>query len=184
MKVGAKNHTQVIVLLALLALAAIITYRGFFGSSPAPIATATPASQTAGKQPLLNSLDPSLRMDLLRASADVTYKGTGRNIFKAEPDLPPAPKVIAPAFVGPPKPPAPPPITLKFYGFASQKGEPKRIFLAEGDDIFIAKEGDIVDRHYKIDSIGANSVEVEDVLDNNHQTLYLSNEATSPGGPS
>jgi hypothetical protein len=47
------------------------------------------------------------------------------------------------------------------------------VFLSKGDDIFIAKEGQIIDRRYKIIKIGANSVEVEDVLTNNRQTLPL-----------
>ena len=70
-------------------------------------------------------------------------------------------------------PPPPPPIDLKFYGFASRKDGYKRIFLSKGEDIFIAKEGDIVDRRYKIVRIGQNSVDVEDVLTNNRQTLPL-----------
>jgi hypothetical protein len=72
-------------------------------------------------------------------------------------------------------PPPPPPIPLKFYGFASRKDGNKRIFLSKGEDIFVAKEGDIVDRRYKIVHIGTNSVEVQDVLTNYPpQTLPLS----------
>ena len=71
-------------------------------------------------------------------------------------------------------PPPPPPIDLKFYGFAGPKGGSKRIFLLKGEDIFLAKEGDIVDRRYKIMHISPNSVEVQDVLTNNTQTLPLS----------
>ncbi len=37
----------------------------------------------------------------------------------------------------------------------------------------MAKEGDIVNRRYKILKINNNSVDVEDVLTNNRQTLYL-----------
>jgi hypothetical protein len=47
------------------------------------------------------------------------------------------------------------------------------VFLSKGDDIFIAKEGQIIDRRYKIIKIGPNSIEVEDVLTNNRQTLPL-----------
>ena len=49
----------------------------------------------------------------------------------------------------------------------------KRYFSAHGEDIFVAKEGDIVNRRYKILKINNNSVDVEDVLTNNRQTLYL-----------
>jgi hypothetical protein len=73
-----------------------------------------------------------------------------------------------------PPPPPPPPINLKFYGFAGPKNGSKRIFLLKGEDIFVAREGDIVDRRYRIVRIGPNSVDVEDVLTNNKQTLPLS----------
>ena len=70
-------------------------------------------------------------------------------------------------------PPPPPPINLKFFGFANKPGEPKRIFLSQGEDVFIAGEGDIVDRRYRILHISPVSVEVEDVLNNNRQTIPL-----------
>jgi hypothetical protein len=62
---------------------------------------------------------------------------------------------------------------LKFYGFASKPGEAKRIFLSQGEDLFIAAEGDIVDRRYRVLRISPVSVEVEDVLNNNRQSLPL-----------
>jgi hypothetical protein len=64
----------------------------------------------------------------------------------------------------PPPVAAPPPIPLKFFGFASHPGEPKRIFLSKGDDVFIAGEGEIVDRRYKVVRISPNSVEIQDVV--------------------
>ena len=73
----------------------------------------------------------------------------------------------------PPPPPPPPPILLKFFGFANKPGEPRKIFLSQGEDVFIAGEGDIVDRRYRILHIGPGSVEVEDVLNNNRQTIPL-----------
>ncbi len=48
------------------------------------------------------------------------------------------------------------------------------MFLTQGDDIFVAAEGDIVNRRYKVMRINANSVEIEDVLGNNRQTIPLS----------
>jgi hypothetical protein len=142
------------------------------GISPAPSKPAKPGTKKSGPVLLAESLDPTLRLDLLKSSEDVSYKGLGRDIFQNQPEPIPQPQkpVIDP---GPPPPPPPPPIPLKFYGFSGSKSGPKQVFLSKGDDIFIAKEGQVVDRRYKILKIGANSIEVEDVLTNNRQTLPL-----------
>jgi hypothetical protein len=63
-----------------------------------------------------------------------------------------------------PAPPPPPPIPLKFFGFASRPGEPKKVFLIKGDDTFIAGEGEIVDRRYKVVKISPTSVDIQDVV--------------------
>lgn len=73
----------------------------------------------------------------------------------------------------PPPPPPPPAITLKYFGFANKPGEPKKAFLSQGEDIFIAVEGEIVNRRYKVIRIGPASVEIEDVLYNNRQSIPL-----------
>jgi hypothetical protein len=70
-------------------------------------------------------------------------------------------------------PPPPPPILLKFYGFASKAGEPRKVFLSKDGDVFIAGEGDIIDRRYRVLRITPVSVEVEDVLSNNRQSIPL-----------
>jgi hypothetical protein len=112
----------------------------------------------------------------LRASEEIKYTGRGRNIFQAQIDIP---KVVANPVkqpqvqLPPPGPPPPPPIPLKFFGFASKPGETKRIFLSQGEDVFIAGEGDIVNRRYKVVRIGPSSVEIEDVLNNNRQSIPL-----------
>ena len=72
----------------------------------------------------------------------------------------------------PPIPP-PPPITLKFFGFANRPGETKKVFLSQGEDVFIAAEGDIVDRRYRVVHISPTAVDVEDVINNNRQSLPL-----------
>jgi hypothetical protein len=79
---------------------------------------------------------------------------------------------------GPPPPPPPPPITLKYYGYTAQRADGhKRAFFLDGDDIFVAAEGDLVKRRYKIVRIGVNSVVVEDTQFNNTQTLALAEES-------
>jgi hypothetical protein len=193
-KIGTENRTKTIVAAVLLIIAAFLVVRAFTGGrdEPAPTSSAAvrPLPGTATAKPkqgaktarrpqalLAQTLDPTLRFDLLKSSEDVTYKGPGRDIFRSQPEEAPIPKPLPPdkqpAVVQ--APPPPPPIPLKFYGFASRKDGNKRIFLSKGEDIFVAKEGDIVDRHYKIVHIGPNSVEVQDVLTNYPpQTLPLS----------
>ena len=73
----------------------------------------------------------------------------------------------------PPFIPPPPPITLKFFGFENEPGEPRKVFLSQGEDVFIAGEGEIVNRRYRVLHIGQNSVEMEDVLNNNRQNIPL-----------
>jgi hypothetical protein len=146
-----------------------------------PVAPTTNSTKiNRGNKPVKTerSLDPTLRLDLLNTSEGTKYEGKGRNIFRAEAEVIPKPKFSAMKTMPTPPPepqgpPPPPPIPLRFYGFASRPGEPKKIFLSQGDDVFIAGEGDIVDRRYKILQISPTSVEVEDVLTNNRQSLPL-----------
>jgi hypothetical protein len=128
--------------------------------------------KNAKKVPKVESLDPTLRLDLLAMSEKTEYQGTGRNIFVSQAEDVKIPQPITPvntdktpppAYVTP-MPAAAPPIPLKFYGFASSPGEPKKIFLKLGEDVFVAGEGEIVDRRYKVIHISNTSVEIQDVL--------------------
>lgn len=183
MKLGTENKTKTILAVVLAVIALVLVVRAFWGgneeTAPATGAVLHGNAKTGHKPAhmlLARSLDPSLRFDLLKASEDVTYKGTGRNIFTNAAPPPPVPQPLPPdkePNPGPPPPPPPPPIDLKFYGYAGPKGSNRQIFLLRGEDIFLAKEGQIIDRRYKIVHIGATSVEVQDVLTNNTQTLPL-----------
>jgi len=195
-KLGSENRTKLIVAIGLMVVAGLVLLYNFSDSSPSaatpafvppgtPSQTATPARPTPrtkgrGKKAsaAARSLDPTLRYDWLKASEDTKYEGNGRNIFLAQAEIP---QPVAPAQTeeeklkaqGPPPPPPPPPINLKFFGFASKPGEGKKIFLSEGEDVFIAAEGDVVNRHYKVLRISPTSVEIEDVLNNNRQSIPL-----------
>jgi len=191
MKLGTENKTKTMVAAALAVVAILLLIRMFTGGgeSAPPTAGKLAASSNAPSQPvavrrkvvpergqprplLAQTLDPTLRFDLLKSSEDVTYKGSGRDIFRSQAPPPVIERVVTPPVN--PGPPPPPPINLKLYGYAQSKGgEGKKIFLSSGDDIFVAKEGDIVNRRYRILKINNNSVDVEDVLTNNKQTLYL-----------
>jgi hypothetical protein len=187
-KLGTENKTKTAIAGGLVIVAALALYNWVFTSQDAETATAVatvappsagqksgkPGARKTGNVVLAQSLDPTLRLDVLTSSEDVTYKGSGRDIFSSQPPPPEIPKEVKKVIDNtPPPPPPPPPIPLKFYGFSGNKSGPKQVFLSKGEDIFIAKEGQVIDRRYKILKIGANSVEVEDVLTNNRQTLPL-----------
>jgi hypothetical protein len=194
MKIGSENRNKLIIAAVLMVVAVGLLAQWLFsgvGTSsaaavPSPVGSTSTSSQVAERARRANkvgkverTLDPTLRVDLLKDTEDTKYEGKGRNIFRAEAEVIPQakfPAIKSPMPAPPPEPqgpPPPPPINLKFYGFASRPGEPKKIFLSQGDDVFIAGEGDIVDRRYKVLQISPTSVEVEDVLTNNRQSIPL-----------
>ena len=194
MKIGTESRSKVIGAVVLGGLALVLGWHTLSNSSPeaaAPVAPVT-ATEPGGRPAVRRTtpsgkparvsvprLDPTLELSLLKQSEETKYAGSGRNIFIAHEDVPipvpVAPGNTEPAKFTPPPPPPPPPIMLKFFGFANKPGEPKKVFLSQGEDVFIAGEGDIVDRRYRILRIVSNppSVEVEDVLNNNRQTIPL-----------
>jgi hypothetical protein len=187
-KLGTENKRKTIIAGVLLVLAAFLLIRAFSSggeesSAPAQSASAPVAAggKAKARKPartlLARSLDPTLRFDLLKSSEDVTYKGNGRNIFSSQAPPPEIPQTVAPVATGgqptTPSPPPPPPSGLKFYGYAGPRNGGKKVFLLKGEDIFLAKEGDVVDRRYKIVRVGTTSVEVEDVLTNHTETIPL-----------
>ena len=133
------------------------------------------------------SLDPTLDETAMLRTESLVYSGTGRNIFSAT-YTPPVAVIAKPKFpvrpTGPPPPPPPPPppitcpptcppINLKFFGTDTGVNGSRQAFLLHGDDVYVASTGDIVQRRYKIGTISANSIEVEDLANNNKQMLPL-----------
>jgi hypothetical protein len=145
-------------------------------AGPAAIRVSTHAGAKNLKKTQAEALDPTLRLDLLASSEQTQYEGTGRNIFvsQAEAVVIPIPKGNGTAggpqkeevadVYHPPGPIAAPPIPLKFYGFANQPGEPRKVFLEEGEDVWVAGEGEIVNRRYKVIRIMPTSVQIQDVV--------------------
>jgi hypothetical protein len=160
----------------------------------APAAGAgTAAGKTAGGEAKLvgtsgAALDPTLHMDAMLVSEGVEYAGFGRNIFSANSAPPPVAiqRPVAPARPVPqpvvvvvpcppncPPPPPPPPIDLKLFGIETAADGTRQAFLLHQDSVYLAGAGDIVMRRYKVVSIAARSAEVEDMQNNNKQTLPL-----------
>jgi hypothetical protein len=143
-----------------------------------PAAAAYP--HEAIQLPSSSALDPTLHPEVMAQAEDTTYTGNGRNIFSPNSVAPTPvniekPKNFRPS--APPEPQGPPPppaIDLKFYGYSSAHGGTRQIFLLHGDDIFLAHEGDVVDRRYRVVSIRPFSVEIEDIPYHNTQSVPLS----------
>ena len=190
MKLGIENRKQVIALAGLAVIAVAIMGYEFWPSSSTAAPTTGQATATAAKPGMRRSasgkmvpvgeprLDPTLDLKLLSQSEEIKYAGNGRNIFVvgSVPIEPPKRNGTDQAAGGirqPPPIPPPPPITLKFFGFANRPGETKKVFLSQGEDVFIAAEGDIVDRRYRVLHISPTAVDVEDVINNNRQSLPL-----------
>lgn len=151
-------------------------------SAPSGVVTRGAAATKVGTTS--SQYDPSLRMGAMLVAESLKYSGTGRNIFSdtAVPPVAAIPKILAPVRtnvpVAPPVqqayvPPPPPPIDLKFFGTATKADGSRQAFLLHGDDVFLAATGSIVQRRYKIGVISANTVEVEDLTNNNKQSLQL-----------
>ncbi|HSM76079.1 MAG TPA: hypothetical protein VLT57_00555 [Bryobacteraceae bacterium] len=137
-------------------------------------------------------IDPTLKLALLEKLRAVPLEGGQRSLFDfsqepvkeavihlADTHKKGMPPVHATEMAAkPPEPPAAPvapPIPLKFYGFVSAT-EAKRAFFLDGDDIVVAREGDVIKKRYKVMRIGLNSAIVEDEQFKSQQTLTLVQE--------
>lgn len=198
LKLDPANKNQVIlvgVFVALLFGAVLyVVYDNFFSSPtprPQPVAqkaaTAKPTHATASAEGTeakkINgpNIDPALHLAELAMSEDVEYAGTGRNIFSADsaPMRPPeallasarpnGPQVNLPP--PPPEKPHPPAINLKYFGYTQDHNKIIEAYFVRGDDVFIARPGEIIDHQYKIGAIQPANAEVTDLNYNNTQSL-------------
>ncbi|MBS1798539.1 MAG: hypothetical protein JSS95_01805 [Acidobacteria bacterium] len=195
MKMTPDNQKKAIAMGLFALLAGGILYYQLSDSSPAPRPVAPPAQTTPPSASAERSgtsakslgttsaqLDPTLKMGPMLVAEKLVYTGSGRNIFSANsvpvdiprPIAPARPKTPAlPVIMAPLGPPPPPPIDLKFFGTATSANGKRQAFLLHGQDVFLATDGEIVQRKYRIISVSANSVVVEDMANDNRQTLPL-----------
>jgi hypothetical protein len=198
MKTGTDDRKKVIILVVLLVIAVPFGAWELWGllASPkapssatnaaagAPVAAVAAVEANGPEAVKLNadSVDPTLHLEKLAQSEDEDYRGTGRNIFSADSIPLKIEKEIAPArpigptttvYIPPPTPQAPA-IDLKYFGYSQDSAKSIKAFLVHGEDIFMAKSGEIIDHRYKVGSISPGSVQVTDLSYNNTQTLPIS----------
>jgi len=166
-----KQQTEKIVLAVLLGVA-VLTWYFYFGKS----SVVTGGVASADTYSPIDAQDYSIIFKEMGESQSTVYKPSGRNIFV--PGAVPVPqqaaapaeaKEVKPAhpFVGPQKPPEPPPpvLSMKFFGYGTlPTGGPRRAFLQDGEDIRIVQEGDTVQNHIRITHIGNDRIEYEDTV--------------------
>ena len=161
-------------LMAIAIIAVAYDFRGFFDAAPPTLPGATTAA--AQKRPAKIQTDREMRLNLESLSNQPQRFEIGaRNIFRMQesetkpkpPDPPPNP--------GPPSSadPSPPALPFTFYGFADRRNEPRRIFLQDGNGIFLARIGETVAGRYKVLEISRESVTIEDMLQNFQQRVPL-----------
>jgi hypothetical protein len=150
--------------------------------------------RTAGRKEIsFREIDPSIHLDKL-TSFDPGEPLNARNMFSI--GAPPPERTIGSTSPGagssgtggtessgatnpspvPVRPAGPPPvfINLKFYGTKTDVAAKKRQgFFSEGDEIYLAAEGDLVANRYRVVRIGDTSAEIEDVSSKMRRQISL-----------
>lgn len=184
-------------LLGVLVLAAVYSWRQMPRQEQNGAAVATGRSRlraAANRSPATAQEDPlHLQLELLKTAAPPPFKGAGKDIFgplyvvKA----PPAPKLTPRVAPPPPVPVAVPaaPVRIQphftFLGFLQKEKGGKAIFLAEGKDLFIARQGERFGkkREYLLTELTAQRAVVRKADDPRPIVISLQ-QSRAPGAPS
>jgi len=180
-----KQKHQVGALLILVIIGAFVWLWNF----RKPVVTAD-VGQNIKEDEIVAVPNPQLRMDLIDRTRKAEYRSSSRNPFspvqapvqqKARPEKPH--EIVGPQ--PPPPTPPPPPVTLgniKFYGFGTvPNSAARRAFLTDGENIYVAAEGEVVLNRYRILRIGNASLEFEDIPSGRTGTAPLEEQAAGPG---
>jgi hypothetical protein len=190
------NRTKTYVLGALLLVLAYVAYSLIFSKDTGTGLQGVLASET--KFQPINVDEPNLRVDLLEKLKSQEYAGSHRNIFAFGPPPPPplTPAQLAQRdhkIYGPQPPPPPPPVNVgaTLFGYASMPQSGKRVaFFLDGEDVLVVTEGAVFLNRFRLDKIGNDSADVEEISSQRHVTVQMvapanggENGSANPGGP-
>lgn len=149
--------------------------------------------------PTQGDVDPVLRLDLLNRLSKIEAPSSFRNLFESGPAAN-TPSGTLPNRIIPVKANLPPPSSLatpvittptanipyKYYGFAKpvNAGDGNRGFFMEGDNIFVAVEGQLLQQRYLVVQLTPTTARVEDTQVKLGQNLPLVPEALAQSAPS
>ncbi len=183
------KRTQTYILGALILLLAYFTYSFVFPKDPGAGLPGVLASET--KFTPINVDEPQLRIDLIEKLKQDEYEGAHRNIFSFGPP-PPPPMTQAQRerlehkIYGPQVPQPPPPVNVgaTLFGFASMPQSGRRVaFFLDGDDVLVVSEGAVFLNRFRLDKIGNDSADVEEISSQRHVTVQMTAPASANGGP-
>ena len=158
-----KQGGKFILLLALLVGLVGINFAIRSPSTAAPAAGPTASARSGGPSSSWAFPDSLLALKQPEASERLRAAAARRNIFEYGRAAAPAGAQAGAASTPPPPPPAPP-SPLRFYGFAeSTQGGKRQVFITNGEDIYVAVEGDVIQRRYRLLRVGKDSIEVEEL---------------------
>lgn len=185
---GTENKRQVQLVVGLFVVIAAIAAWEIYSSFAKPSAVAAlkpiPVPVLHALAPAQKStrsrLDPVLRLDELSRSEQVEYAGTGRDVFSPIPE----PVVVeTPLASGrandlavalpPIEPPKPPSMDLKYLGYTETNDRTFTALFTHGDDMFVAKTGDIMFHRFRVGVIQPSSVQVTDLSHNLTQNIAV-----------
>jgi hypothetical protein len=154
-----------------LACAALVGYDRLKPAAPAAVVGAAPAKAAqrgaAPAAPQAARKAEPQQIAPLRPRAD--FAAAGGNAFPAV--LPPAPvrPAAEPVAVAPPKPTAPP-LPFTVLGKKLENGA-WEVYIARGDQTWIASPGTLIDNDYRVEQIGPGSMSLTYLPLNEKQTL-------------
>jgi len=192
-----QKFSILMVLLVVLGMTAVLGYR--MNQPPTTAAVQVPETKTSANPPA--PTDARIRLDLIEKAEGSKEEIGRKNVFQyqkppaSRPPVPgsggsasttPGPQQPAPPSFGLPPttsgssasaaPPGPPPIPLKYQGYAAESAPGGQMTAFLTDDAsrhYNVTPSEILMGRYRINQISTASVEVEDLETNRRQTLPL-----------